>query len=113
MRPMIEAAAAHAGATVNELLSRRRSKPLVRARFAVIEAARRVTSYSLPQIGRELGGRDHTTVMNGLKRAQALVRTDPAFAALVQSCIEASRNPPFLTVRIDLATAGRVDNDSQ
>ena len=40
---------------------------------------------SLPMIGRALGGRDHTTVMHGLRRAKAR-QGHPAFKAWMDDC---------------------------
>ena len=34
--------------------------------------AKQMTSRSLPEIGRRFGGRDHTTVMHGVKRVEEL-----------------------------------------
>ena len=42
--------------------------------------AKQLTSRSLPEIGRMFGGRDHTTVMHGVKRVEQLRETDAAFA---------------------------------
>ena len=38
--------------------------------------ARTETDASFPQIGTELGGRDHTTVMHGFEKISELVETD-------------------------------------
>jgi chromosomal replication initiation ATPase DnaA len=52
-------------------------------RFAVILVARE-TGKTLSQIGRVLGGRDHTSIMAGERRARALERKDPDFATLTR-----------------------------
>lgn len=54
--------------TASELKSDRRNRHAVFARQFVMYWAARLTRLSLPQIGRKLGGRDHTTVLHG-KRA--------------------------------------------
>lgn len=51
-----------------ELRSDRRSAHLVLARQFVIYWACRLTQLSLPQIGKLLGGRDHTTILHGKRR---------------------------------------------
>ena len=38
---------------------------------------------SLPQIGRAFGNREHTTVMHALRKIEAMRRSDPGFAVLV------------------------------
>lgn len=58
------------GVTVVDLRSPRRDIETVWARQAVYYWARRQTPLSLPQIGRLMGGRDHTTVMYGLAKYQ-------------------------------------------
>jgi chromosomal replication initiator protein len=52
---------------------------------------------SLPQIGRAIGDRDHTTVMHACRRAKALRETDPAFKALCDR-LEATARQPSLRV---------------
>ena len=53
------------GVTRGELLSDRRNKEVVFARQAVFYWSQRLTKMSLPEIGRRMGGRDHTTVLHG------------------------------------------------
>ena len=38
-----------------------------------------LTSYSLPQIGKCFGGRDHTTVIHAIRKIKKLEETDTAF----------------------------------
>jgi chromosomal replication initiator protein len=47
----------------------RAAAPL-RARQLAIYLCREMTDLSLPQIGREFGGRDHTTVLNAIRRVE-------------------------------------------
>lgn len=60
----------------------RRIAPLLRARSAVCWLARNLTSYSLEAIGLVLGGRDHSTIVNAIGRAEAMRARDPAFRML-------------------------------
>ena len=55
------------GVSLDELLSRDRHKTLVEARQVVMWFLRE-RGYSLPEIGRLVGGRDHTTVMAALAK---------------------------------------------
>ena len=41
---------------------------------------KQLTSRSLPEIGRRFGGRDHTTVMHGVKRIEELRNSDGQIA---------------------------------
>jgi hypothetical protein len=56
------------GVTVADLKSARRGERLVRARQEAMWRARHETSHSLPAIGRFLGGKDHTTVIYGIRK---------------------------------------------
>jgi chromosomal replication initiator protein len=42
--------------------------------------AKQLTSRSLPEIGRRFGGRDHTTIMHGVKRIEELKGHDHQIA---------------------------------
>ncbi len=57
----------HSGHAPNELCSVRRKQSLVHARHAGMWLLRKHTSLSLPQIGRCFGGRDHSTVLHGIR----------------------------------------------
>jgi hypothetical protein len=61
------------GITITDLRSGRRQADVVKARFIFYYAAKALTSYSLPEIGRRSGGKDHTSVLNGVRRVQAVV----------------------------------------
>jgi len=53
----------------HELCSPRRLRYLLPARMAVYFIAYKHTGKSFPQIGRAVGGRDHTTVLHGYRKA--------------------------------------------
>ncbi len=38
--------------------------------------AKQLTPRSLPEIGRRFGGRDHTTIMHGVRQIEELMATD-------------------------------------
>lgn len=60
--------AAKYGMTIPELISARREASLVEARQEYMWRAKKETSKSLGQIGKVCGGRDHTTVLHGLRK---------------------------------------------
>lgn len=60
---LIDAAAIHAGVYPAEITGKRRNQHLVRARSAIAIVLRE-QGLSYPRIGKALGGRDHTTVIN-------------------------------------------------
>jgi chromosomal replication initiation ATPase DnaA len=56
-----------------ELLSQRRTKNVILARHVLYWLCREVTQYSLPEIGRRLMGRDHSTVLHGIRKIDGLI----------------------------------------
>ena len=66
----------HYGIPQETIKSKRRDKAISQARQIIMYLAREETSISLAKIGRELGGRDHTTVMHGHGKIESLVETD-------------------------------------
>jgi chromosomal replication initiator protein len=68
------------GISLSELTGDSRFTDLVRARWAVM-LAMRARGLSTSRIGVALGGRDHTTVIHGLRQGALLRATDPAFAS--------------------------------
>jgi len=66
-----------------ELIGSSRAATPLRARQVAIFLTRELTDLSLPQIGRLYGGRDHSTVLNSLRRLEAGVASDTELAARV------------------------------
>jgi chromosomal replication initiator protein len=76
-----QAACAHFGLTLEELLSRSRAERVLWPRQAAMYLCKELTTQSLPTIGRAFGSRDHTTVLHACKRVAAHIATSPpAFA---------------------------------
>ena len=61
------------GWTIEDLCGRSRRRPLVTARQIGMYVFRELTDYSYPQIAREFGGRDHTTVMHAVEKITDLM----------------------------------------
>ena len=61
---------------VSEMLSQRRSRPLARPRQVAMYLAKKMTSRSLPEIGRRFANRDHTTVIHAVKTITRLSEQD-------------------------------------
>jgi hypothetical protein len=64
-----------------DLLSPSREARFVRPRQIAMYLAKKLTSRSLPDIGRRLGGRDHTTVLHAVRKIGALRESDATMAA--------------------------------
>jgi chromosomal replication initiator protein len=73
---ILEEAAAQFGFTVDELKSKHRQRPLVTARQIAMYVMRELTELSYPNIAREFGGRDHTTVIHAVEKIGALMSKD-------------------------------------
>lgn len=76
-----------------ELIGSSRAATPLRARQVAIFLTRELTDLSLPQIGRLYGGRDHTTVMNSLRRVEASLAEDEALSQKVAELRTAIHSP--------------------
>ena len=65
--------AAYFGLTLDDLQGQSRSRVLVTARQIAMYLCRELTDLSLPKIGQQFGGRDHTTVMHADKKIRQLM----------------------------------------
>ena len=62
--------------SLSEMLSQRRSRPLARPRQVAMYLAKKMTTRSLPEIGRRFANRDHTTVIHAVKTITRLSEQD-------------------------------------
>ncbi|HWJ41849.1 MAG TPA: chromosomal replication initiator protein DnaA [Solirubrobacterales bacterium] len=76
-----------------ELVGSSRAATPLRARQVAIFLTRDMTDLSLPQIGRLYGGRDHSTVLNSLRRVEASLDEDEELAEKVRELRGAIHNP--------------------
>jgi chromosomal replication initiator protein len=76
-----------------ELIGSSRAATPLRARQVAIYLTRELTDLSLPQIGRLYGGRDHTTVLNSLRRIEAALGEDTTLTEKVTELRTAIHNP--------------------
>jgi chromosomal replication initiator protein len=63
--------------TLDSLLSTSRSRTIAFPRQMAMYLARTETNSSYPQIGEQLGNRDHTTILYGFEKIADLMETDP------------------------------------
>ena len=61
---------------LSEMLSQRRSRPLARPRQIAMYLSKKMTTRSLPEIGRRFANRDHTTVIHAVKTITRLSEQD-------------------------------------
>ncbi len=62
----------HYNIRLSDMLGPKRVRTIARPRQIAMYLAKKLTTRSLPEIGRRFGGRDHTTVMHGVKRIEEL-----------------------------------------
>jgi chromosomal replication initiator protein len=86
---VVEAVAAHYRVSPADLRGRGRSKEIVGPRQVAMHLMREETNASLLEIGQELGGRDHTTVMHGIDKIEQQLQTDTALRAQMMAIREA------------------------
>lgn len=72
-----------------DLRAKRRTRAVAEARQIAMYLARELTDASLPKIGDEFGGRDHTTVLHGCEKIAASLQTDPELRATIKRLREA------------------------
>jgi len=70
----------HYNIRLSDMIGPKRLRSFARPRQVAMYLAKTLTSRSLPEIGRRFGGRDHTTVMHGVKRIEELRGLDSQIA---------------------------------
>ncbi|MDN5941755.1 MAG: chromosomal replication initiator protein DnaA, partial [Nitrospira sp.] len=73
---------------IADLKSRRRSKTLVHPRQIAMYLCRELTDSSYPEIGRQFGGKDHTTIIHACKQVIKAKDSDSVFSATLESLKE-------------------------
>ncbi len=74
----------HYNIKVSDMHSARRSRSVARPRQVAMYLSKKLTSKSLPEIGRKFGGKDHTTVMHAVKRIEELMGSDSEIASDIE-----------------------------
>jgi hypothetical protein len=84
VRDIQHATATFYGFTLSQLHGRIRTASVARARHVSMYLCRKFTNKSLPELGMEYGGRDHTTVIHGVRSIEDHVISDPELRAEVE-----------------------------
>ena len=79
--------------TRKQLCGDRRSQNIVYPRQVAMYLSRELTDASLPKIGREFGGRDHTTVIHATSKIARLIKEDRSVYNLVQELTARIKHP--------------------
>jgi chromosomal replication initiator protein len=81
------------GLTVKEMDNGRRDQRLAAPRQIAMYIATELTNYSLPQIAREFGKKDHTTVMYARDKIKEQMQRDEAYRNKIRQLIAMCQNP--------------------
>jgi chromosomal replication initiator protein len=74
--------------SVARFMGKRRDKALVTARQVAMHLVREMTSASLPEIGRQFGGKDPATEIHACGKIKAGIMEDPQLALSVRELME-------------------------
>jgi chromosomal replication initiator protein len=80
--------ASHYKLTVDELKSKNNSRAIAVPRQVAMYLCKRLTKHSYPEIGREFGGKHHTTVMHSFEKIEGLVTESRDFHKTVSELID-------------------------
>lgn len=83
-----EAVCAQFHVKMSELKSRRRSKTLVHPRQIAMYLCRELTDASYPEIGRQFGGKDHTTIIHACRQVSKAKEADTALHTTLETLKE-------------------------
>lgn len=72
--------AEHYNIRLADLIGPKRARNVARPRQIAMYLSKQMTSRSLPEIGRRFGGRDHTTIMHGVRKVEGLISEDSGMA---------------------------------
>ena len=77
---------------LNDLTSAKRHKAIATARHVAMYLAKQLTTKSLPDIGRNFGGKDHSTVIHAVKKVKENIAKDREFATNLEILTKSIEN---------------------
>ncbi len=83
-----QAVSGHYGIKSTEMRSKKRTRSIAFPRQVAMYLSRELTDFSLPKIGEEFGGRDHTTVIHACEKLQKDMKLDPSLQVTIRELIE-------------------------
>jgi chromosomal replication initiator protein len=81
----------HYSLKISELKAKNNSKSVAVPRQIAMYLTKNLTSSSLPEIGKEFGGKHHSTVIHSIRKIDVLRKQDPEFDRLINSFVQAFR----------------------
>ena len=88
MERIAKVVASHYKLTVEEMKSKNNSRAVAMPRQVAMYLCKRLTKHSFPEIGRDFGGKHHTTVMHSVDKIDALAKEDRNFHKTVNDLID-------------------------
>jgi chromosomal replication initiator protein len=82
---ILDATALEFGVARRQMLARDRRPPVAAARQVAMYLSRELTDHSLPEIGRGIGNRNHTTVLHAVNRISLALSQDPSLRQAVDN----------------------------
>lgn len=82
----------HYNIKMADMHSPRRARSVARPRQIAMYLCKKLTTRSLPEIGRKFGGRDHTTVMHAVKKVTELAQEDDAIMQDIEALTQSLRS---------------------
>lgn len=101
--------------TVTDVRSQRRTADVVKVRQEAVWLVKMTTLRSLPEIGRNFGGRDHTTVLHAVRKIDGLCAEDAAYKARMDGMkarVEFLLENPLPVVSMAVGPSARVNSSS-
>lgn len=89
---IMETVARSYGVDAKELQGKKRSREIAVPRQVAMYICRELTDLSYPAIGREIGGRDHTTVMHSCDKVAKDMESDPTFKKKIDELMDQVKN---------------------
>ncbi|MBZ4652977.1 MAG: chromosomal replication initiator protein DnaA [Peptococcaceae bacterium] len=80
------------GLRMDEFKAKKRTRNVAFPRQVAMYLCRELTDMSLPKIGEEFGGRDHTTVIHAHEKISADIKKDPQLEVTIKTIIEKIQN---------------------
>jgi chromosomal replication initiator protein len=74
-----------------QLKAKNNSRPIAMPRQIAMYICKELTKQSLPQIGRDFGGKHHTTVLHSIRKIESLRDKDPEISAAVNAIVKSLR----------------------
>lgn len=85
--------AEHFGLRLEDFKSKRRTRNVAFPRQLAMYLCRELTDLSLPKIGEEFGGRDHTTVIHAHEKISSDIKRDQQIDSMIKTLIDKLHNP--------------------